>query len=154
MKFLHGCSTGLSIGILLGSIQFGVFIGSDFGIVGALCGVLLSVLFCGFPSVVYLYLHTRSKSPFSQVLLCVASLFYGIWFLCWHCAYLGLWDIQGEQFVLFSGFLALPILLPLWITALVLNSYYIKKASHSVMAVASLSEEGNEESSDDSRFAR
>ena len=128
MKYLLGFSAGMNFGLLLGMLKFGLYVGADHGIVGVLYGVLLSLSFCGFPPITSQVLLNRSKSPAAQAILCAVSHLYGVWFLCCMCySYSVLWDMQSERIVLFAGFYALPVLLPLWITAHIFETRHRKK---------------------------
>ena len=59
-----------------------------------------------------------------------ASLLYGIWFA--YVMYDAFYVHVAPQIaiiIIFVGIYALPVLLPLWIVAFVLNVYYVKKST-------------------------
>ena len=133
MKILYGAVHGLSFGILLGMIQCGLDIGCDFGIVGAVVGVLLFLSCCGFPLIVSQILLYHTKNSISQVIFSGVILLYGIGILGCECYILSfLRGTQYERLILFSGLVSLPALLPLWLTAYIIERRYRKQNNPSL----------------------
>jgi hypothetical protein len=91
-------------------------------------GVPFALMFCGFPQIVSIMISVHSKNPFSHILTMAASLAY---IPCFACAiYIGFIAPASstDRFIFLTiGFYSLPFLLPLWITAIVLEIRYRKK---------------------------
>ena len=126
LRFL---TIGLSGIVFLGIIGFLVYITSFGGLINIVFGTLLFSAFCGFPPVVSIILSVRSKSPFAHITLMIASLLYGGWFayVAYDAFFVNL-DPQSGIVMIFVGVYALPVLLPLWITAVLLNRHYAKQS--------------------------
>ena len=85
-------------------------------------GALFFVPFSLGPQIVSLVLLLLLPHPSSQRLLLAGALLYAGWFVLvfldifyWHM------DPQGPIVLVFVGFYALPVLIPIWIVALVQN---------------------------------
>jgi len=124
---LRNVTIGLSKIILVGMICFLGYITSYGGFVNMVFGTIFALCFCGFPPIVSMVLSVKAKSPFSHIILATASLLYGIWFAyaMFDAFYVHV-DPQSAIVIVFVGIYALPVLLPLWILAVVSNSYYVK----------------------------
>jgi len=125
---LRNVTIGLSAGILLGMMGFVAYIASFGGAVNMLLGVLFFLPFCGFPPIVSMVIAGYSKHHVSQILAVVASLLYGVWFTyaMYDCFYVHV-DPQSALIIIFVGIYALPVLLPLWITAHIFEIRHRKK---------------------------
>ena len=127
---IKGASTGLSFGLLFGMILTLGTVCSDGGLLGMILGIVVFLPFCGFPQIVSLILSSHVQYPFSQLLLLTASLFYGILFFCvmYNTFFVNLdhLNMQNALIIFFVGICFLPVLLPLWISAAVLNRHYAK----------------------------
>jgi len=121
---------GLSSIVLLGMIAFlFVSLAPHHGFAKVVWGTLFFLVFCGFPPVVSIMLSARSKNPFSHVLILTSSLLYGTWFAYFiYDAMFVNRDPQSGLALLVVGIYSLPVLLPLWITAVLLNRYYVKQS--------------------------
>jgi len=94
---------------------------------------LFSLLLSGTPLLVSLTLAKNLKYRVSTVILLVSTVTYSIWFtiVCFH-VYLAI--SAGRcgcvVMVFFAvGPLSLPVMIPAWITALLLDSHYVKKSA-------------------------
>ena len=118
---LRTLSIGLSAAVLLGIVAV-------LGHIGGTVVFDCFLLFCGFPPIVSIIISIRSKNPFSQLILAAASLLYGVWFV--YTVY-GVFcvstDPQSALIILVVGFDFLPVLLPLWITACIVEKCHRKK---------------------------
>ena len=74
--------------------------------------LLLHLPFTGFPFIAAIILSACVEKPASLWILTVGSVFYGIW---------SLGIVDSEISSLTAGVYALPVLLPLWIAALLVN---------------------------------
>ena len=126
---LRNVTIGISCIILIGMIGFSVYITSFGGLINIVFGTLLFLALCGFPQIVSIMLSVRSKNPFSHITLMIASLLYGGWFayIEYDAFFVNL-DPQSGIAMIFIGVYALPVLLPLWIAAIVLNRYHAKQS--------------------------
>ena len=89
--------------------------------------ILIALPFCGFPLIVSIMVSLYSKHALSHIFSMVASILYGYCFAA-YCIHL--WHGMGNGLVLFMiGILFLPVLLPLWILASLLNARYVKKTT-------------------------
>lgn len=84
-------------------------------------------LFYGSPLLVSWIIARRLKHPFSQGILLLSVMGYGF------CAAYAMYMVyvnndgpEGGLFMFFAPMLALPWTIPIWIIALILNSYYVK----------------------------
>jgi hypothetical protein len=93
----------------------------------------IQMLFClpfyGFPPIVSIILSVHSKISTSQIFLGATSLIYGVWFafMMYFAFYVErcYWAIVVTFF--FFCFYALPVLLPLWIAANIIEKRHRKK---------------------------
>ena len=116
--------------VLLGITGFLAYTASSDGIARMVFGTPLFLLFCGFPPIVSIVLSTKLKNPFSHILLVITSFLYGVWFayLMYDAFYLNRDALSGV--VLFCvGIFALPVLLPLWILAIIVEVLFKKSTS-------------------------
>ena len=79
----------------------------------------------GFPLAISLVLAKTLRSNNSSIILLVSTIAYGIWYIC--VLPTVFFKYLGALALLFVGVLALPVMIPAWIAALWLNSYYVKK---------------------------
>ena len=79
--------------------------------------MLFALPFYGFPPVISIVLSVWTKNSLSQIILSEASLLYGVWF-----AY-----VMSGLILIFVGPYALPGLLPLWLTACIVERRHRKK---------------------------
>ena len=130
---LRAVSIGMSSGVLLGIECFLMYTCPQDDIVSMLCAPFFFLLFCGFPPIVSIFLSVRSKSPISQIVLATTSLLYGSWFayVCYDAFFVNL-DPQSAIILVFVGIYALPVLLPLWITARVVDMWHCKKSKQNL----------------------
>jgi len=82
----------------------------DFG--EGLALLLLYLPFSLFPFIAAIILSACLEKPSSQWILTTGSILYGIWSL-------GIWPFRLTMFTV--GFYALPVLVPLWIAAIIVN---------------------------------
>ena len=127
MKF-RSISIGFLSMTLLGMVCYmghGVTAKNIVDFVGAM---LFMLPFYGFPPIVSIVLSARSKCPISQVIPAGTSLLYGIWFaiVVYDSFYVHL-DAQSGLVMIFVGIYFLPVLLPLWIVAHVMEKRHRKK---------------------------
>jgi hypothetical protein len=97
-------------------------------LVSSLLAAMFFLLLTGSPLVVSLILAKKLK-PFviPSLLLFVSTIAYGIWFVSiWSQATDDLCCMSGI-FVLYIVPSSLPVMIPVWVLALVVNSYYTKK---------------------------
>ena len=122
---LRNVSIGLSSIILLGIV--GAFAYLSFPIrIGDIGDIVFCSLFCIFPPIVSIVVSLYTKRPISQILSASVSLLYGY---CFASYIVFLTHGQGNVLALFFiGILLLPVMFPIWITALVLNRYYTKQS--------------------------
>ncbi|MCL2347151.1 MAG: hypothetical protein FWC50_02700 [Planctomycetaceae bacterium] len=80
---------------------------------------------CGYPLFVSMLLSIFTKSMFAQVTLSSASFLYGIHFIYFGCFYVG--SRFHTLFFFFAGYSFLHVLLPLWITAVVVEIWHRKQ---------------------------
>ena len=121
---------GLSSIVLLGMIVFLlVSLAPPHGFAKVVWGTLFFLAFCGFPTVVSIILSAISKNSLSHILILASSILYGAWFayVVYDAFFVHL-DPQSGLVFLFVGFYFLPVLLPLWISAVLLNRYYAKQS--------------------------
>ncbi|MDR0327650.1 MAG: hypothetical protein LBI05_05065 [Planctomycetaceae bacterium] len=76
---------------------------------------------------VSIVLSACTKSPFSQVILAVTSLLYGVWYAYLVNEILYVSPEPSAIVFLVVGFFALPVLLPLWLIAIVIERRHRKK---------------------------
>ena len=116
---LHRLSIGLSGLVLLGIMGYMVMEYIDSGSI--LFALFFSLTFCGFPLITSMVISVYPKNWISQVILMIASLLYGIFFA------LVAYDLhihpdnQGGLVFIFIGFFSLPVLIPLWLIASVIE---------------------------------
>ena len=124
---------GLSCIILIGMITFTVYRADFRGDVVLMVSFIPFSLFYAFPLIVSIMLSVYTRNSFSQIILLMASLLYGIWFAyAVYDAFYVNTDPQSGLVLIFVGIYALPVLLPLWITAYVLNRRYARKQKSQV----------------------
>ena len=125
---LRAISITLSVGVLLGIMGFGLHTASLRSIVDVLVISLFILSFSGFPPIVSIMLAGCAKNAISQTVSAMASLLYGLWFAyaVYDCFYVNL-DAQSGLIFIFVGFWALPVLLLLWLAALVIEIRHRKK---------------------------
>jgi len=125
---LRNVSIGLSAAVLLGIVVFLGNITFGEGIIHMVLATLGVLLFCGFPPIISIMLSARAKNFFSQVILSAASLFYGVWFtyVMYEAFYVNSDALSGVV-LLFVGIFFLPILLPIWLVAIVVEIWHRKK---------------------------
>jgi hypothetical protein len=99
-----------------------MFATSGQGLMHMVLGVLLLLMFGGGPPVVSIIVSICSKSSISQVILAGTSLLYGVWFayIVYETFYVHP-DPQSGIILVFVGICALPVLLPLWLIAVVVD---------------------------------
>jgi len=126
---LRTITIALSSIILLGMIGFVAHMAND-DVSGKVFAMTFFLPFYGFPLIVSIVLSARfKKEPASQVFLAIASLLYALWFVyAMHDAFYVHLDPQSGLVIIFVGIYALPILLPLWIVAFLLNNYVTKSS--------------------------
>jgi len=125
---LRTISIGLSSSVLLGIICFGIYIGPRDNIIDFIFAPFFVLLVAGFPPIVSMSLSARSKNSISQMILMTTSLLYGIWFayVANNAFYVHVTSTSAI-IILFVGIYFLPVSLPLWITAYVIEILYRKK---------------------------
>ena len=129
----------LSIIILLGMMTFVGHKATYRGITHFMAGMAFFLPFYGTPLIVSIVLSIVSKNSFSQGILATTSLLYGIWFAyAMYFAFYVHLDPQSGLIILFVGIYSLPVMLPAWITAYVLDRNYAKKTRAGVPAKRSL----------------
>ena len=124
---LRTLSIGLSTVVLVGVMCVPAYLGAHDGIANMLFATLFLLPFCGFPPIVSMVIAGYSKASTPQIITATASFLYGIWFIYIANLAFSTVDAQGGLIFLFVGIYALPVLLPLWITALVLETRHRKK---------------------------
>ena len=126
---LRTLSIGLSACVLLGILCFCMYIGPREDVLTMLLAPFAFLGMFGFPPIISMLISVRSKHHVSHILAATASLLYGVWFACcaYYCFVLHLSAFSGMG--LFVGELfSLPILLPLWITAYIVDRRHKKTA--------------------------
>jgi hypothetical protein len=113
--------------VLLGTVVFFVHIGSYDGIREFLGLVSFFTLFCGFPLIISMVISANSKSPFSHIFTMAASLAYVPWFAYVVNVFYASKSSTSALIFIFVGIYFLPILLPLWITAIVAEIRHRRK---------------------------
>ena len=134
---LRNVASGLSSVVLLGILCIFGYVFISFAAVPHNIGGMLSLAgfsivllaFGLFPPAASIGISTYTKNSVSQVFSSLASLLYGVWFAygAYNVFYLHLDGLSVLWFV-FAGIYFLPILLPLWTVAIVLNRYHAKKS--------------------------
>ena len=125
---LRTLSIGLSFAVLLGvAVTWAIFCVIPYGITSLWEFPLLTLMMasCNFPPIVSIVISVCTQHRISQILSATASLLYGFFF-----ANYVLFIIEGSGRVLvlcISWIIEIPILLPLWIAALVVDRRYRKK---------------------------
>ena len=119
-------SIGLSAFVLLGIVC--PCIGPRESIIDTILAPFAILGVCGFPPIVSMFFANRSTSPISQIILAGTSLLYGVWFayLYYDAFYVNL-DPQSGIIVFLAGIVALPVLLPLWTTAIFIEMLHRPK---------------------------
>ena len=122
---LRTVTIGLSAAVLLGTIGFGLTIG---GLNELTVFITLFLPLCCFPQIVSIVISICTRHPVSQILSATASLLYTFNLVGYIVHTM---SGQGNALIVFClGILHLPILLPLWITALVIDVKHRKKTEH------------------------
>ena len=126
--FIKHISIALTALIFLGATLFVAYQCRSGGVGNILFGTLFFLPFYSFPLIVNLVLSFKWKYFWSHVILAVSSLLYGLWFAyaMYDAFYVHL-DPQSALIILFVGIYSLPVMVPAWIVASLLNSHYIKK---------------------------
>jgi hypothetical protein len=126
---LRNVSIGLSSLVLLGIVAFLIYsaLGEGFFTLSTFALLLFLMLSSGFPPMVSIVLSACTKSPFSQVILAVTSLLYGVWYAYLVNEILYVSPEPSAIVFLVVGFFALPVLLPLWLIAIVIERRHRKK---------------------------
>jgi len=94
---------------------------------GFLFAGFVSMTLCGFPAGVSGVLSFFTKSWISLVILTVASLLYGIFFAGVAHGINNSLDNQAGMVFLIVGFVSLPVMVPLWIAALVIEWWHHRR---------------------------
>ena len=122
---LRTLSIGLSAAVLLGIVILLIDIGIDLLSVEDILFNTIILILCGFTPIISIIISTYSKSAISQILSTAASLFYGFFFMVmWSNVITG---FNSGMIIFFVWMPILPILLPLWITACIVERWYRKK---------------------------
>ena len=114
--------TTLDVKLRSASIGLSLLGFSSIGIMGMMSGaqnspdsfmmmlgrVMILLSLCGFSLIILMIIAIRSKRLTSQVIVAVALLLYGLWFVY-------LLIFPRPYFILCSGVYALPVLIPLWL---------------------------------------
>ena len=78
-----------------------------------------------FPLVVSLVLAITLRYHISSIILLVSTIAYGIWYAS--ALPTLFFEYLGVVILLYLGILSLPVMIPAWIAALLLNRYYVTK---------------------------
>ena len=122
---LRNVTIGLSSIVLLGIILFSGRIANPEKVLFA---IFYCLVFAGYSPIVSIVLSLYTRNLFSQIILLMASLLYGVWltYAVYDAFFVNI-DPQSALVFLGVGIYSFPVMLPLWITAYVLNRYYTKK---------------------------
>ena len=89
--------------------------------------IFIGLGLCGFPAGVSGLLAFCIKNWVSQVILIVASILYGVYFAEVARQVSMMVDNQAGMFFIIVGFLSLPVMMPLWTAALVVEWWHWRK---------------------------
>jgi len=85
---------------------------------------------CGWPLVVSYFISRKLKCPASSAILFLSTIGYGIFYI--YAMYAVLTPGSDGMVILvlyFLGLMSLPIMLPVWITVLVMSAYYARQVT-------------------------
>jgi len=90
----------------------------------------------GSPLAVSFILAIKTRYYISSIILFVTTIVYSIWYACLLPTVFD--GYLGSIVLLFIGILSLPVMIPAWITVLLLNLRYVKKDSDPGVALRSV----------------